>query len=108
MQEIVGKIKLNDKTVNLRKGLLEDLLIYFRKFIALLQSEYQVSQYLGILTRLSLLFIIINRIEKNKMDEASISSRVIGLKRAIYQGVKECSEKTSLSHYSCEEISKYY
>lgn len=35
MQSILAKIKLNDKIVNLRKSLLEDLLIYFRKFIAM-------------------------------------------------------------------------
>lgn len=87
---------------------MEDLLIYFRKLVALAHSEYQVSRYLEILSSLSILFMVIDRIERNKMDEVSISSRVIGLTRTIYQGVKECSEKTSLSHYSREEISKYY
>lgn len=91
MQKLLANIKINDKTVNLRKGLLEDLLIYFKKFIALVQSEWRGSQLLGLLANLNYLFLIINKLEaRGSNEDSAISRRAISLSNSLKQGVKEC------------------
>lgn len=40
MQQKLTKIKRNDKVMKVKKSLLEDLLIYFKKLFTLFQSEW--------------------------------------------------------------------
>lgn len=79
LREFLAIAKANDRTLALKKGLLEDLLIYFRKIAAFLHSEWQSSSILQELATLSFMFHTIQEIQKDHENEANISPRVTTL-----------------------------
>lgn len=79
LREFLVVARANDRVITLKKGLLEDLLIYFRKISAFLHSEWQSSVMLQELATINFMFTTFQEIQKNQEKEAEISPRVTTL-----------------------------
>ncbi len=58
----IAKVKVNDSIVRSEKSMLQDLLIYFRKFYSFVGSEWEVSKMVKEISNLNYLFLVINKI----------------------------------------------
>lgn len=64
LREFLATARTNDRVLALKKGLLDDLLIYFRKTAAFLHSEWQSSAMLSELSTTSFMLATIHQIQQ--------------------------------------------
>jgi hypothetical protein len=69
LMNFLAKVKLNDVVVRSEKTMVNDILIYFRKFSSYVVYEWELSKTIKELSNMNYLFLVINKIKEDSRNE---------------------------------------